>query len=126
MKIAITSATGALDAGFDPHFGRASHFCIIDMEVDTVEAVANPAVSASSGAGVQAAQLMGEHAVTSVVSGSFGPKAFQALSAAGITMYVVPDSDSLTVSDALVQFKAGQLQPLVTPSHNGSHGGRKH
>jgi len=125
MKIAITSANGALDAGFDPHFGRASYFCIVDLELDTVEAVVNSAANSPSGAGVRAAQLMGEHSVASVVSGSFGPKAFHALNAAGITMYPVPDGDSLTVGDVLAQMKAGKLQPLMSASHGG-HAGRKH
>jgi predicted Fe-Mo cluster-binding NifX family protein len=125
MKVAITSGSGALDAGFDLHFGRASHFCLIDLESEAIETVANPAVSASSGAGIQAAQLMGQHAVNAVISGSFGPKAFQALNTAGITMYAVPNGDSLIVGDVLAQMKAGGLQPLDTPSHGG-HAQGKH
>lgn len=126
MMIAITSANGALDAGFDPHFGRAAYYYIVDLALDPAEVVANSAVNAASGAGVQAAQLMGKYSVTSVISGSFGPKAFKALNAAGITMYVVPNGDSLTVGDVLEHYRAGQLQPLTTPSHDGSHGGGKY
>ena len=126
MIVAITSTSGEHGAGFDPHFGRASHFCIFDLESVTVETVSNPALNSSSGAGIQAAQLMGQHAVNAVISGSFGPKAFQALSAAGITMYAIQNGNSLLVGDVLTQLRTGQLQPLVAPSHGGHAGGGKH
>ena len=123
MIVAISSANGVLDAGFDPHFGRTSHFCIINLETEAFQTVANPAVSASSGAGIRAAQLMGEHSVAAVISGSFGPKAFQALSAAGIKMYAITDGDSLTGGDVLAQYQAGGLQSIAAPSHGGHAGG---
>jgi predicted Fe-Mo cluster-binding NifX family protein len=126
MKIAITSTSGESDAGFDPHFGRASHFCIVDLDREVIDFISNPAVIASSGAGIRAAQLMGGHGVSVVISGSFGPKAFQALRASGIAMYVVQNGDSLAVSDVLAKFKAGQLQPLKAPSHDGSYGRGEH
>jgi predicted Fe-Mo cluster-binding NifX family protein len=122
MKIAITSTSDAPGASFDPHFGRASHFGIVDLDTESIETIENPALNAPSGAGIRAAQLMGEHGVTAVVSGSFGPKAFQALSAAGITMYAVQNGDSLTVMDVLAQLRAGQQQPLAAPSHSGARG----
>ena len=119
MKIAVSISTARPDASFDTRFGRAAAFCFIDLETDERQIIENPGVSASGGAGVQTAQFIANHGVQTVVSGAFGPNAFDALAAAGIQMLVPPEKDGLTVTDILSLFNNGDLTTVSTPSHNG-------
>lgn len=125
MKIAISTLTASMDAELDPRFGRAQNYVIVDSETEEWEAVANPAVSAGGGAGIQAAQFVANQGVKAVISGAFGPNAFNTLGAAGIEMYTAPNGT--TARDLLAQFKDGKLNQLDTASHGGyhDHGGRR-
>ena len=84
MKICVTATANSLDAQIDPRFGRCSYFIIVDSETLQFEAVSNMAAGASGGAGIQAAQTVANKSVKLLIAGNVGPKAFQALSAAGI------------------------------------------
>jgi predicted Fe-Mo cluster-binding NifX family protein len=88
MKIAVSASSPELDSPVDPRFGRCSCFLIVDPETMEFEAVENPYVSASGGAGIQAAQLMAGKGVQAVLTGSCGPNAFQTLKAAGVKVVV--------------------------------------
>jgi len=82
MKIAVTASTPRLDGPVDPRFGRCPYYLIVDPETMAFEAVENPHVGASSGAGIQAAQLVAGKNVETVLTGSRGPNAFQVLRSA--------------------------------------------
>ncbi len=125
MKIAISTSGASIDAPYDPRFGRAAQFCIIDEKSEDWEAIPNPAINASGGAGVQAAQFIAGKGANIVISGAFGPNAFDTLDAAGIKMYRAPVGENLTVSDLLKAFKEQQLEQAQAPSHGGHHGGRR-
>jgi predicted Fe-Mo cluster-binding NifX family protein len=109
-KIAITLAeSGGLDTQMDPRFGRAAAFLIVDADEGTVIAEeSNGAVAAAHGAGTAAASTMSRHGVEGVVSGRFGPKAAQALSAMDIAMWTAPSG--VTAREALSLYKAGTLR----------------
>lgn len=124
MKIAITISGDRLDSPFDPRFGRAAAFCLVDSETSEWTVRENPAFAASGGAGVQAAQFAAKLGAQAVVSGAYGPNAFDTLSLAGIEMYVAPTGDTLTATDVLALFKAGKLQKVEAATHAGHHGGR--
>ena len=49
MKIAISTSGAGLDAPYNPRFGRAAQFCIIDDESDSLEIIPNPAINAAGG-----------------------------------------------------------------------------
>ena len=85
----------------------------------------NPALGATGGAGVQAAQFITEHGASVVVSGAFGPNAFDALAAVGIEMYLAPGGADFSVSELVKRYKDHQLQKASGPSHGGHHGGRR-
>jgi predicted Fe-Mo cluster-binding NifX family protein len=69
----------------DPRFGRAAAFVILDTASGATEVVSNAeGVAAAHGAGIAAAQLMAQRGVSCVITGRVGPKAEQALQAAGI------------------------------------------
>ncbi len=124
MKIILTTTAPNMDAGFDPRFGRAAAFCLVDSETGEWTAHENPALSASGGAGVQAAQFVAKLGAQAVVSGAYGPNAFDTLSPAGIEMYLAPTDKALTAAEVLALFKAGKLAKADAATHAGHHGGR--
>jgi predicted Fe-Mo cluster-binding NifX family protein len=121
MKLAISVAGKTLNSPFDARFGRAAAFCIVDMETGDWRAFDNPALSASGGAGVQAAQFVVKHGAQAVVSGAFGPNAFDTLVAAEIEMYLAPGNEARTTAEILEMFKAGQLTKAEAATHGGHH-----
>jgi predicted Fe-Mo cluster-binding NifX family protein len=123
MKLAISVAGKTLDSSFDARFGRAVAFCIVDTETGAWQTFDNPALSASGGAGVQASQFVAKHAVQAVVSGAFGPNAFDTLAAAEIEMYLAPGNEAHTAAEILEMFKAGGLTKAEVATHAGHHGG---
>ena len=106
MKIAVTANGANLDAPASPVFGRCPTYILVDTETMQYEAAANPAVSAGSGAGVQAAQFVIERGAQAVVTGNVGPNAFGVFRAAGIPVYLFSGG---TVQQAVEEFKGGRL-----------------
>jgi predicted Fe-Mo cluster-binding NifX family protein len=123
MKLIITATSPNIDSQVDPRFGRGAYFLIVDADTLEWQALPNPAVTASGGAGIQAAQFISEQNCTAAISGDFGPNAFNALQAAGIQMYLF--GSSRTVQEAVQQFKAGQLEQLTTPTEGRGRGHRQ-
>jgi predicted Fe-Mo cluster-binding NifX family protein len=123
MKIAISISGNKLESPFDPRFGRAAAFCLVESETGTWTAHENPALSASGGAGVQAAQFVVQLGAQAVVSGAYGPNAFDTLSPAGVEMYLAPTGESLSAAEVLELFKAGKLNKTESATHAGHHGG---
>jgi predicted Fe-Mo cluster-binding NifX family protein len=123
MKIAISIAGNKLESTFDPRFGRAAAFCLVDSHSGQWSSHENPALAASGGAGVQAAQFVAKLGAQAVISGAYGPKAFDALSPAGIDMYLAPTNEPLSAADVLALFKAGKLSRAEAASHEGHHAG---
>ncbi len=123
MKICVTATAETLDAAVDPRFGRAQYFVIVDSETMEFEASANPAASASGGAGIQAAQSMVNKGIEVLLTGGIGPNAFPILSGAGIKVIT---GASGTVASAIEQYKSGALQETAgstVPAHAGMGGG---
>ncbi len=120
MKIILTAASPNIDSNIDARFGRGAYFIVVDSDTLTWQAHANPAVGASGGAGTQAAQFASSQQVSSIVSGDFGPNAYNALQAAGIAMYIYGDCQ--TIRQAIERFKAGLLEQVGAPTARGHHG----
>lgn len=125
MKLAISISGKTLDAPFDARFGRAAAFCIVDTETDVWQVFDNPALSASGGAGVQAAQFVAGQGANAVISGAFGPNAFDTLAAVGIELYLAPGDESYTAAEILEMFRAGELARAETATHKGHHGANR-
>jgi len=123
MKIIITISGNTIDSPLDPRFGRAAAFCLVDSETGEWTVHQNPALSASGGAGVQAAQLIAKLGAQAVISGSYGPNAANTLSPAGIEMYLAPTGETLTAAQVLALFQTGKLSKAQTATHAGHHGG---
>jgi predicted Fe-Mo cluster-binding NifX family protein len=124
MKIAVTSTGSTLDDMVDPHFGRCAYFLLIDPQTLDFEAIQNPNVAQTGGAGIQAAQLMAEKGVSAVLTGNCGPNAFQVFNTAGIQVITGVSGQA---RQAVQQYNAGALSSASAPNvqrHAGMGAGR--
>ena len=106
MKLAFSSTGQGLDDQIDPRFGRCRYFVIVDSETMDFESFENMAAGASGGAGISAAQAVADRGAQVVLTGSVGPNADQALSAANVE-YITGVSG--TIRDAVIAYKSGSL-----------------
>jgi predicted Fe-Mo cluster-binding NifX family protein len=123
MKLIITTSSADIDGRVDSRFGRAAYFVIVDTDTLEWQALLNPAVNASGGAGIRAAQFVADQDCDAVVSGDFGPNAYNALKTAEVPMYFLGACS--TPREVIKYFKKGQLDPLVRPSETSSRGRRR-
>ena len=119
MKLVVTSTGANLDSPIDPRFGRAQHLLLVETDGMTFEAIDNPSVQASGGAGVQTAQIVATMGASAVLTGNVGPNAYYALSAAGLKVHV---GAAGTVRQSIEAYLRGELQETTEPSV-GSHSG---
>jgi len=113
VKICVTAQGDNLDAPVDPRFGRCQYFVIVDSETLQYEAIKNPNIDASGGAGIQSGQVMADRQVKAVVTGNVGPNAFQTLNAAGISVIT---GASGSVRQAIEKYKKGELKQTQGPT----------
>ena len=106
MKIAVSVVEPNLDSEVYPRFGRSQYFIIVDPETMQFESVTNPNIEAPGGAGISTAQLIYNKGASAIITGSIGPKAHQALAAAGVRMLT---GVSGSIRQAIASFKAGKL-----------------
>ena len=107
MRIAISSAGKNLDSNLDMRFGRAAYFIIVDAKTMEFEAVANiQNFNLPQGAGIQAAKIVADHDVDTLITGHCGPKAFKVLQHAGVKILTGAGGN---VADVIEQFQNGEL-----------------
>ncbi len=123
MKIAATCKRGGLDDIVAPQFGRANAFTIVELndEIKSVEVIKNPAAELLSGAGITAAQLLIDKGVKILLTGNIGPKAMDALNAAGIEVY---RAEGMRIEDAIKMFADGKLERITFAAGRGRGMGR--
>ena len=119
MKIAISTMSGNPDREFSPRFGRCAYFLVVDEGQENWEKISNPADDAQGGAGTQVVQYLAGQGVDAVISGRYGPNAYEALEAGGITAYL---ANSGTPNELLIQVQDGSLRKASGPSGEGMHG----
>jgi predicted Fe-Mo cluster-binding NifX family protein len=119
MKIILTATSPSIDSSVDARFGRGANLIVVDPDTLEWQAHPNPGVGASGGAGTLAAQFAANQHASAVISGDFGPNAFNALQAADISMYLY--GTSTTVKEAIEQFKAGELERVGAPTGQARH-----
>lgn len=122
-EIALTVESPHLDAEIEPRFGRADWILFVHPETMVWKAEANPGRNARGGAGIRAAQFLGEENASAVISGDFGPKAQSALKAAGVLMYRC--ESHMTAREAVELYRSGKLRSEDPPqrSDRGAGGG---
>ncbi len=117
MKIAISSTGKKMSEIIDPRFGRCSYFLVVDSNSNEQEILNNNYnASRSSGAGIQAAELVSSNNVDIVITGHCGPKAFKALKSVGIQVFPCLDG---TAEEALKKYINCELTPLETADVEG-------
>ncbi len=119
MKVCVTSEGENLDSSVDPRFGRCQYFIIADTDTLEFEAVKNPNIDSSGGAGIQSGQLIAEKQVKTVLTGNVGPNAFQTLKAAGIEVIT---GFSGSVKEAIEKYKNNEFKTTDGPSVNSHYG----
>jgi predicted DNA-binding protein (UPF0251 family)/predicted Fe-Mo cluster-binding NifX family protein len=111
MKVAITSVDGTLEGKVDERFGRARKIVLYDIETKEHSVVDNGMnLNAAQGAGIQAAQNVVRSGAKAIISGHFGPKAFQVIQVSGLEVYSATD---MTVGEAIKRFEEGKLTKLT-------------
>ena len=119
MKICVTAQGNTLDAELDPRFGRCQYFLVVDPETLEFEAIQNPNLDATGGAGIQSGQFMANKQVGVIITGNVGPNAFQTLQAANIEVITGATG---TIRGTLEQYNQGLLKPTTSPSVNSKFG----
>jgi len=113
----VVSSTGeGLESQMDVRFGRCPYFVFVDIEdkkIKESKSMANPAVSQPGGAGITAAQLVANEDAKAVISGAFGPRAFQVFQQLGIEIY---QGVSGTIKENVQNFIDGKLEKLTSPT----------
>ena len=109
MNIIAISAEGPLLTDkVDPRFGRAAGFVVVNLDTMGTTYLDNGQSQAMAhGAGIQTAERIADAGAGVLLTGIVGPKAFQALEAAGIK--VGQNLEGLTVGEAVEHYKAGQV-----------------
>ena len=112
MKIAISSTGKNLDSEVDVRFGRCPNFVIVEIEgkeIKSIKAIENTAMMQGGGAGITAAQIIGNESVNAVIGINLGPRAFDVLQKLGIEIY---QGIRGTVKENVQQFIEGKLSKL--------------
>jgi predicted Fe-Mo cluster-binding NifX family protein len=120
MKVCITSTGASLDSEMDPRFGRCQYFLFVNPQSLEMEALENPNIGASGGAGIQSAQFVANKGVEAIITGQVGPNAFTTLQAAGMKILV---GASGKVRDVLEKYKKGQLTSYAQGPTVRAHAG---
>ena len=108
MKIAISAVGNDVSSKVDPRFGRAKMFMVFDSDTGDWSVLENATrMDLPQGAGIQTAQMIARSGVDGVITGHCGPKAWQVLSGANLSIYFV---GSRTVGEAAEEFKNGKLK----------------
>ena len=123
--VAVPSfGSGGLNELMNPRFGRCDSFTFVTVEdksIKEVKAASNMASNAMGGAGIQAAQTIGNYEATVVIVGNLGPNAAQSLAALNLKIYKAPN-EQLTVKEVIDLYIEGKMQ-VMRSSNVGSHYG---
>lgn len=128
MKVAVSSTGKGLDSQMDVRFGRCPNFVIVETENKEIKGstdLENTAVSQPGGAGITAAELVGNQKVDAVIAGSIGPRAFSVLDQLGIAIYAGKAGTVRDNAEALLQEKLEKLSSPSGPMGFGSQGAGK-
>ena len=116
-KIAVSSQGRSLESQVDPRFGRAAYFLVVDSDTNEFVVLDNTqARNMAQSAGIQAAELVARSGAKTIVTGMIGPKAWQALEAAGLE---IVQEASGTVDDAVKGYLDGRYKAGSNPMGGG-------
>lgn len=118
MKVAVSSQGPDLESRFDPRFGKAMFFVVVNTDTGQFEVRDNGEhLDAMMGAGIQTACHVAAMGVDSVITDNIGHRGFTRLERNDVKMYVGATG---SVGNAVEQFKSGQLRLLSNSDPLGS------
>jgi len=115
MIVAFASSGRTLEAAPADRFARAPFFLLVEKGT-LKEVVENEEAEGASGVGGKVVQMLLQKGVGAVVAPKYGPKAGDALKAAGMASW---SGTGATVRELAEAFEAGSLSPAVegSPHH---------
>jgi predicted Fe-Mo cluster-binding NifX family protein len=125
VVIAVPSnGNGGLKELMNSRFGRCPSFTFVhveDKKITEVKALSNSAVGQMGGAGIQAAQLVGNNGAEIIIVGFLGPNAAQSLNALKIPIYQAPNKE-ITVREVIDLYINDKLS-LISNANVAAHQG---
>jgi len=118
MKIAISCQEEGIESIIDQRFGRSKYFLIVDIKDNKIvktDSVLNQGAQQGHGAGIKAAEQIGELEVNVVITGDLGPNATNVLDKLEIKSY----HGSGNAKDIIDNFINNKLEEImeVSPAH---------
>lgn len=106
MKIGIPSmGEKGLDEQVGQHFGRVSHYTIVNLDTNKIEVISN--TSHHMGGSAQPPELLKKEGVNVMLCSGLGRRAINLFDQMGIAVYI---GASGKVRDAISAYKKGDLQ----------------
>jgi predicted Fe-Mo cluster-binding NifX family protein len=123
MKIGIPSmGERGLDEQVGQHFGRVSHYTIVDVETNEITVITN--TSHHMGGKSQPPELLKKHGVDVMLCSGLGRRAIQLFEQMNIAVYI---GASGKVRDAINEYKNGNLRQATQADGCQEHAfGRHH
>ncbi len=109
MIVAVTADRREADSPVSSHFGSSRFFVLHNTDLDEREIVQNPYADSLGDAGIQAAQMLIERNVGTVITGGIGGNELRVLSAANVKVYLSHEKD---ITEAITLFLRGKLRCL--------------
>ena len=112
MKISVSSTGEGINSPIDARFGRCPFFIIVEVKekkIKSSKAIENTAMLQGGGAGITAAQIVGNEGVDAVIGINFGPRAFGVLQELGVELY---QGIQGSIKENIQQFIDGKLPKI--------------
>ena len=117
MKIVVSSSGEDIKSDVDGRFGRCAYFLAVDVEdgkIGNVTCEKNKGAMQGQGAGIAAAQQVGNMKPDKIITGNLGPNASQVIKGLGIPVYQASGPVEAALM-ALVDGKLAELTDIVPP-----------
>ena len=111
MKLAISTEENTIESLIDQRFGRCKYFLIVELENDKIKeitAIENEGALQGHGAGIKAAQQIGDLKIDTIITGNLGPNSTTVLDKLGIKAFHA----SGTAKDAVTKFLKNELKQI--------------
>ena len=118
MIIGIPVEDNSMNGNVSDNFGRTKYFLVFDDKNEEARFLENSAANSQGGAGIEAAQILVDQNIDSLITPRCGKNAADVLKSANITIY---KSTSNSIKENLKSLKEGILSPLLD-IHPGLHG----
>jgi predicted Fe-Mo cluster-binding NifX family protein len=116
MKVFVSSTAPTISSEVDQKFGRCSYFLVYDTETRKTRIIENVSSDISQGAGVSTSQKIVSEGANVVITGNIGPRAFEILSASGVTIFL---TEKMSVREAIADYERGVLSPIESATIEG-------